>query len=59
MTLGNLNVSLLCEEFSVSRTTIYRWRTAGKIPEPDFVIGDKAYWNRSNLYTYLQNNQSH
>jgi len=54
----NLSISKLCEEFSVSRTTIYRWRTEGKLPKPDFIIGDKAYWNRNSLYTYLQNKQS-
>ena len=54
----NLSINALAEEFSVTRATIWRWREGGKIPEPDFVIGDHPYWIRDSLYKKLALNKS-
>ena len=51
---SNLNINSVATEFSVSRATVWRWRRDGKLPEPDFVIGDHPYWNRDSLYQRLR-----
>ena len=50
----NLNINSVATEFSVSRATVWRWRRDGKLPEPDFVIGEHPYWNRDSLYQRLR-----
>jgi hypothetical protein len=51
---SNLNINSVAIEFSVSRATVWRWRRDGKLPEPDFVIGEHPYWNRDSLYQRLR-----
>ena len=50
----NLSINALAVELSVTRATIWRWRRDGKLPQPDFVIGDHPYWNRDSLYQQLR-----
>ena len=54
----NLSINSLAEEFSVTRATIWRWRKDGKIPKPDFFIGDHPYWIRDSLYKKLTSDKS-
>lgn len=39
-----LNAEQVCEHYGISRATLTRWMSSGKIPEPHKEPGGKIYW---------------
>ena len=49
-----LTIQSIATEFQVNRATVWRWRKEGKLPKPDYLIGDRPYWDRETLYQFIK-----
>jgi predicted DNA-binding transcriptional regulator AlpA len=53
-----LDQQCLAQILGLNPKTIARWRSAGKIPQPLILVGDRPYWSTQQIERWQSNENS-
>ena len=53
MALELLSLRQVREQFGISKSQFWRWRVAGKFPQPQARIGARQLWTREQLERFI------
>lgn len=56
---GFLTTDQLAERLGIQRSSVYRYRTRGDIPEPDEYVGRTPLWSAKSVDAWLEQRPGH